>query len=231
MGNNYIKYDSKKPDRSSENIIFATRSHAEMVLDELHNTCDLFGRTSVARFHQLSLVSTSENERKLGWTAEELTKASIVRTRSGYEIIFPDPVPIIPLPEYLDSVDPFPGYKFADSEVSKSTELPDIPSLAPEWRPDNVTVLTDSKVYVVVESYFDEKYCDEPDVQINGVFLSIDKAAKSIIDEIAEDFNDDEIEDWLKEWPTNDANEVAENMGLTSISGHTIFTIEKCDVK
>ena len=127
--------------------------------------------------------------------------------------------------------DPFPGYKFTNSDTHSNVDLPDVPSLAPEWRPGNVTVLGDSKVYVVVESYFDEKYCDEPDVQINGVFLTVDGAAKSIIDEIAEDFNDDEIEDWLEEWPTNDANEVAENMGLTSNSGHTIFTIEECDVK
>ncbi len=88
-----------------------------------------------------------------------------------------------------------------------------------------------NKVYVVVETYFDTNYCDEPDVCINGVYTSIEKAAKGIIDEIAEDFNDDEIEDWLTEWPTNDINEVITNRGMASNSGHTTFTIEEQEIK
>jgi hypothetical protein len=86
------------------------------------------------------------------------------------------------------------------------------------------------EVYVVVETYFDINYCDEPDVCINGVYTSIEKAAKAIIDEIAEDFNDDEVDDWLKEWPTNDINEVITNRGMTSNSGHTIFAIEEREI-
>ena len=87
-----------------------------------------------------------------------------------------------------------------------------------------------NEVYVVVETYFDSSYCDEPDVHINGVYASIEKAAKGIIDEIAEDFNDDEIDDWLDEWPTNDISEIVKNRGMVSNSGHTIFTIEEQEI-
>ena len=86
------------------------------------------------------------------------------------------------------------------------------------------------EVYVVVETYFDSSYCDEPEMDVRGVFTSIEKAAKAIIDEIAEDFDDDEVDDWLKEWPTNDINEVITNRGMTSNSGHTIFVIEEQEI-
>jgi hypothetical protein len=233
----YIVYDSKKPDTNGnpKNVIFPTRELAYTVLDELHRSCEYFGRVSVARFHQLSLICASENERHLGWISDDLYKASVVIDKyGGYEIILPDPVSIEPLPDTVDSVDPFDGYEFVEPEIHP-VDMPDIPGFALEWRQPDVTVLTDSLVYIVQEICWnaDALFYQEPHpyVSVVGAYTTLKKAAESIIDDISSEYGEDEVEEILAEWPTINADEIAEAMGTTSKNGFVKYTISATAVK
>lgn len=96
----YISYDKKHPDKNTDCIVFPHRSEA--VLDVLIEDIELFGRTSVEKFHQLCLLSSTEEEKAMGWDKEDFAKVSINYTRAGYAIIFPSPKPIKPLPNFED---------------------------------------------------------------------------------------------------------------------------------
>lgn len=98
----YFAYDKEHPDKNTDSIVFPNRSDAEAVLNVLDEDVELFGRTSLEKFHRLCLLPSSEEEKAMGWDKEEFAKVYINRTRAGYAIVFPEPKEIKPLPELKD---------------------------------------------------------------------------------------------------------------------------------
>lgn len=95
----YISYDAKTFENNTDRIAFATRSEAEAVLNILDEDVELFGRTSVERLRNACVLTSTEEDKAMGWDEEAFAKVSINRVRYAYEIIFPEPQRIKPLPE------------------------------------------------------------------------------------------------------------------------------------
>lgn len=97
------EYNSAVPTRNYERIIFPSKALAIEVLDGLYEDCDLFMRTSMARFKMYCRIGdVSAEDGKIGWDKSALDKFEIKGVKSGFEIIFPTPTLIVPLPAYCD---------------------------------------------------------------------------------------------------------------------------------
>ena len=116
----YFAYDRKHPDKNTDSIVFPNRSDAEAVLNVLDEDIELFGRTSLEKFHSLCLLSSTEEEKTMGWDEEEFAKVYINRTRAGYAIIFPKPKAIKPIPELKEI---FPNCNFAELQYKNCSIL------------------------------------------------------------------------------------------------------------
>ena len=94
-------YDSKKPAKRSEikassynfdSIVLDSRTDAEEVLDNMIDLTRDYRAASVADFCDLVGVDANFTDNKYGWT--DLSRVTISRTRDGYIINFPKPVPL-----------------------------------------------------------------------------------------------------------------------------------------
>lgn len=91
---------SARPYRSSlsretyeyDDIIFETRGEAENVLMGLDAMLDKYSIVTVADYYELVQVSCNHTARNYGWS--DLRSAYIARTRGGYMIKLPKPLPI-----------------------------------------------------------------------------------------------------------------------------------------
>jgi hypothetical protein len=75
-----------------DDIVFATRGDAEIVLNELRLTLREYGLVRVSDLYDLAGKSWSYTYRDYGWT--NLERAEVVGVRGGYIIDFPRPLPI-----------------------------------------------------------------------------------------------------------------------------------------
>ena len=98
-----VKYNSAVPTSNCKRIIFQSRERAYQVIDALYEDCDLFMRTSMARFKMYcGIVPITDADRNRGWDKSALDKFEIKPGHSGYELTFSTPEPIEPLPAYYD---------------------------------------------------------------------------------------------------------------------------------
>jgi hypothetical protein len=76
-----------------DEIILASRSEAEEVLDRLFEVISRYEEASVADLYELTGLESSHTDHKWGWT--DLRGASVARVRSGgYLLNLPDPEPL-----------------------------------------------------------------------------------------------------------------------------------------
>jgi hypothetical protein len=75
-----------------DDIIFNSRSEAELVLAHLVDQTIEYNRASVADFYDLSGIESNFTDDKYGWT--NLRDAYTDRVRNGYIICFPTPRPL-----------------------------------------------------------------------------------------------------------------------------------------
>lgn len=84
-GGNKTRYDY-------DEIILDNRGEAEDVLLRMDELISMYGIVSVADFYDLVGVSGDYTDNKYGWT--NLRSASVIRTREGYMIKLPKPLPL-----------------------------------------------------------------------------------------------------------------------------------------
>lgn len=77
---------------SYDDIILETRGDAESVLDQLNDIIDTYKIASVADLYDLVGISGNFTDNRYGWT--NLTNADVIRTREGYQLKLPRPLPI-----------------------------------------------------------------------------------------------------------------------------------------
>lgn len=84
------------------NIVFASRSDAECVLDELFEEVWFYNRACLHRFYTACLLRSEDNERSIGWTKEDVESAHIKRKKGTnmYYISIPKPYAIKPIEPY-----------------------------------------------------------------------------------------------------------------------------------
>lgn len=90
-----ISRDISKRDRETQNfdgIVLSDRGEAELALDRLTELIDQFGTASVADLYKSVGITASFQDDKWGWT--ELGRSRIERTREGYVLDLPRPVPL-----------------------------------------------------------------------------------------------------------------------------------------
>lgn len=75
-----------------DEIIFESRVEAENVLMGLDDILDQYGIVRVADYYELVQVSCDHTAMNYGWT--DLRSANIIRTRGGFMIKLPRPLPI-----------------------------------------------------------------------------------------------------------------------------------------
>ena len=85
------RYD-RKPSRDFGDIVFPDRADAEHVLSNLVELIDMYGVASVADFKTFAGIKKSWTDDDIGWDA--LGSAKIIRTREGFILDLPRPVPL-----------------------------------------------------------------------------------------------------------------------------------------
>lgn len=75
-----------------DEIILATRREAEEVLDQMRDSLARYETVSVSDLYEMVGEDSSFTDEKWGWT--DLTGSSVSRTRDGYLLNLPRPVPI-----------------------------------------------------------------------------------------------------------------------------------------
>lgn len=76
----------------SDDLIFAERSDAEEVLNQMCDAIEAYGIVSVFDLYDLAGLPVEHTDNKYGW--KNLASASIVRVRDGYMLKLPTPKPI-----------------------------------------------------------------------------------------------------------------------------------------
>lgn len=75
-----------------DDILLATRAEAELVIERLFDILEQYGSASVADLYELVGITARFTDDKWGWY--ELPGASVRRTREGYLLDIPRPVPL-----------------------------------------------------------------------------------------------------------------------------------------
>lgn len=75
-----------------DDIILDTRGEAEEVLDSMEGILDSYQIVSVADLYDLVGLKCEHTDNKYGWT--NLRSAEVIRTREGYILKLPKPMPI-----------------------------------------------------------------------------------------------------------------------------------------
>lgn len=75
-----------------DDLVFATREDAELVLDRMVDMLEDYGLVTVASFYNLSGVSSQHTDNSWGW--DNLGSATIVPTWNGYALHLPRPINI-----------------------------------------------------------------------------------------------------------------------------------------
>lgn len=86
-----ISYRSRAQHDFSE-LIIEDRGEAEAVIDQLGNVIDEYSVATVADLYDLVGISSNFTDRKWGW--DDIRGADIRRTRDGYLLVLPKPIPI-----------------------------------------------------------------------------------------------------------------------------------------
>lgn len=89
--------DSRRESRavqgySYDEVILESRGDAEEVLNQLNDIIDTYSIASVADLYDLVGITGNYTDNKYGWT--NLANADVIRTRDGYMIKLPRPLPI-----------------------------------------------------------------------------------------------------------------------------------------
>ena len=77
---------------SYNEVILESRGDAEEVLSQLNDIIDTYNIASVADLYDLVGISGNYTDNRYGWT--NLANADVVRTREGYMLKLPRPMPI-----------------------------------------------------------------------------------------------------------------------------------------
>ena len=75
-----------------DNIVFANRADAEMVLDQMWGSIKRYGLVTVMDLYDMADISAPYTSDKYGWT--DISTASVDRTYGGYIIRLPKAMPI-----------------------------------------------------------------------------------------------------------------------------------------
>lgn len=75
-----------------DDIVLDDRGDAEEVLDRMCELIETYGEASVADLYDLVGISCRHTDNKYGWT--DLSRASVVRSRSGYLLKMPRAYPL-----------------------------------------------------------------------------------------------------------------------------------------
>lgn len=78
--------------REFDDIILETRAEAEQVLDRMYDLIDTYSMVSVSELYELVGITGAFTDEKWGW--EDIRGTKIVRTRNGWLVDLPRPVPI-----------------------------------------------------------------------------------------------------------------------------------------
>jgi hypothetical protein len=75
-----------------DEIILESRTEAEEVIDRLYEVISRYESASVADLYQLVGLSSSHTDYKWGWT--DIRGAGVSRSRDGYVLDLPEPIPL-----------------------------------------------------------------------------------------------------------------------------------------
>jgi hypothetical protein len=83
-------YENRKTEKPFENVVFETRKDAEDILSSADDICRTYGWITVSDLYNLCGLVGSFEDYSLGWS--DLSTVKIMRTKHGYQIIFPKPL-------------------------------------------------------------------------------------------------------------------------------------------
>ena len=75
-----------------DEIVLESRTEAEEVIDRLYEVISRYESATVADLYQLVGLSSSHTDYKWGWT--DIRGAGVSRSRDGYVLDLPDPIPL-----------------------------------------------------------------------------------------------------------------------------------------
>ena len=75
-----------------DEILLESRTEAEQVIDQLFDVVSRYDTATVADLYELVGLASTHQDHKWGWT--DLRGAGVSRSRDGYLLDLPDPVPI-----------------------------------------------------------------------------------------------------------------------------------------
>jgi hypothetical protein len=75
-----------------DELLLESRTEAEQVIDQLFDVVSRYDTATVADLYELVGLASTHTDHKWGWT--DLRGAGVSRTRDGYLLDLPDPVPI-----------------------------------------------------------------------------------------------------------------------------------------
>lgn len=75
-----------------DDIVLVTRGEAENVIDQMYEVVSRYGVITVADLYELVGITGSHVDQKWGW--ENLRGSGVTRTRDGYLLDLPQPVPL-----------------------------------------------------------------------------------------------------------------------------------------
>jgi hypothetical protein len=75
-----------------DEIVLQSRTEAEEVIDRLFDLVSRYDTATVADLYELVGIQGSHTDHKWGWT--DLRGADVSRTRDGYLLDLPDPIPL-----------------------------------------------------------------------------------------------------------------------------------------
>jgi hypothetical protein len=75
-----------------DELLLDSRSEAEQVIDQLFDVVSRYDTATVADLYELVGLGSGHTDHKWGWT--DLRGAGVTRTRDGYLLDLPDPIPL-----------------------------------------------------------------------------------------------------------------------------------------
>jgi hypothetical protein len=75
-----------------DELLLDSRSEAEQVIDQLFDVVSRYDTATVADLYELVGLASNHTDHKWGWT--DLRGAGVTRTRDGYLLDLPDPIPL-----------------------------------------------------------------------------------------------------------------------------------------
>jgi hypothetical protein len=93
---NYNRYSTNmgraRSQHDFDELLLDSRSEAEQVIDQLFDVVSRYDTATVADLYELVGLGSGHTDHKWGWT--DLRGAGVTRTRDGYLLDLPDPIPL-----------------------------------------------------------------------------------------------------------------------------------------